>query len=87
VGLANALYHAKGLAATETRAAFDRARVMIEQAEGLGDHIEDPLLLYSVLYGFFIAKFVNFDGDAASALARQFLAHAEQQKLGIACWA
>ena len=78
VGLANALYHAKGF--TETRAAFDQARVMIEQAERLGEHIEDPLLLYSVLYGFFIAKFMNFDGDAACALARQFLALAEQQK-------
>ena len=80
VGLANALYHSKGVAAAETKAAFDQARVMIEQAERLGEHIEDPLLLYSVLYGFFIAKFINFDGDAACALARQFLALAEQQK-------
>ena len=80
VGLANALYQAKGVTATETRAAIDQARVMIEQAERLGEHIEDPLLLYSVLYGFFIAKFMNFDGDAACALARQFLALAEQQK-------
>ena len=53
---------------------------MIEQAEGLGEHLEDPLLLYSVLYGFFIVKFINFDGDAACALAQQFLALAEQQK-------
>jgi predicted ATPase len=81
VGFANALYHTKGFAAAETRAAFDRARVMIEQAEGSGEHIEDPLLLYSVLYGFFIAKFINFDGDAACALALQFLALAEQQKV------
>ncbi len=80
VGLANTLYHSKGFAADETRAAFDQARVMIEQAERLGEHVEDPLLLYSVLYGFFIAKFMNFDGDAACALARQFLALAEQQK-------
>ena len=80
VGLANALYHSKGVAAAETIAAFNQGRVMIEQAESLGEPIEDPLLLYSVLYGFFIAKFINFDGDAASALARQFLALAEQQK-------
>ena len=80
VGLANALYHAKGVAAAETRAAFDQARVMIEQAEALGERVEDPLLLYSVLYGFFIAKFINFDGDAALPLAQQFLALAEQQK-------
>ena len=68
------------MAATETRAAFNQARVMIEQAERLGEHLEDPLLLYSVLYGFFIPKFINFDGDAARALAQQFLALAEQQK-------
>jgi DNA-binding winged helix-turn-helix (wHTH) protein/predicted ATPase len=80
VGLANALYHAKGPATAETRAAFDQARVMIEQAEALGEAAEDPLLLYSVLYGFFIAKFINFDGDAACLLAQQFLALAEQQK-------
>ncbi len=80
VGLANALYHTKGTTATETRAAFNQARVMIEQAERLGEHVEDPLLLYSVLYGFFIPKFINFDGDAARALAQQFLALAEQQK-------
>ena len=80
VGLANSLYHTKGMAAAETKAAFDQARVMIERVEGLGEHVEDPLLLYSVLYGFFMVKFINFDGDAASALARQFLALAEQQR-------
>jgi class 3 adenylate cyclase/predicted ATPase len=80
VGLANSLYHAKGFAAADTKAAFDQASAMIEQAEALGEHVEDPLLLYSVLYGFFIAKFMNFDGDAACALAQQFLALAEQQK-------
>jgi predicted ATPase len=80
VGLANAQFHSKGVAAAETIAAFNEARLMIEQAESLGEHIEDPLLLYSVLYGFFIAKFINFDGDAASVLAQQFLALAEQQK-------
>ncbi len=80
VGLANALYHTKGMAAAETKAAFDQARVMIERVERLGEHVEDPLLLYSVLYGFFMVKFINFDGDAASALARQFLALAEQQR-------
>ena len=80
VGLGNALFHAKGAAAAETKAGFDKARVMIEQAEALGEPLEDPLLLYSVLYGFFIAKFIDFDGDAACPLARQFLALAEQQK-------
>jgi predicted ATPase len=80
VALANALMHTKGYAAAETKASFDKARSLIEQAEELGEPTEDPLLLYSILYGFFIAKFINFDGYAARALACQFLALAEQQK-------
>ena len=80
VGLAFALYHAKGMAAAETKVAFDQARALIDQAEMLGEHVENPLLLYSILYGLFIAKFIAFDGDAAYALATQFLTLAEQQR-------
>jgi predicted ATPase len=80
VGFANSLYHTKGAAAPETNEAFDQARLLIEQAEALGEPAEDPLLLYSVLYGLFIAKFMAFDGDAACALATQFLALAQRQK-------
>ena len=79
VGLANTLYHTKGIAAAETKAAFDDARQLIERAEALGEPPEDPLLLYSVLYGFFMQKFIAFDGDAARALGTQFLTFAEQQ--------
>jgi DNA-binding winged helix-turn-helix (wHTH) protein/predicted ATPase len=80
VGLANALMSTKGQAAAETIAAFDHARTLIEQAEAFGEAAEDPLLLYSVLYGFFIQKFIAFNGVAACTLARQFLALAEQQR-------
>ena len=80
VGFANSLMHTKGQGATETRAAFDHARALIERAEALGEPPEDPLLLYSVLYGFFLKSFIAFNGDAAYALARQFLGLAEQEK-------
>jgi class 3 adenylate cyclase/predicted ATPase len=80
VGLANALYHTKGFSAVETKAAFDHARAMIDRSEALGEHVEEPLVLYSILYGFFIAKFIPFEGEAARALASQFLELAEQQK-------
>jgi DNA-binding winged helix-turn-helix (wHTH) protein/tetratricopeptide (TPR) repeat protein len=80
VGLAIALYHTKGFSSVETQAAFNQARAMIEQAEALGEHVEDPLLLYSVLYGFFIAKFIPFEGETAYALASQFLDLAQQRK-------
>ena len=80
VGLANALMYTKGWAAAETKAAFDHAHALMEKAEALGEPAEDPLLLYSVLYGFFLQRFISFNGDAACTLARQFLALAERQK-------
>ena len=80
VALANALMHVKGYAAAETKASFDRARSLIEQAEALGEPIEDPLPLFSVLYGFWTATFVAFNGNVMRELAVQFLALAEKQE-------
>ena len=50
IALITPLIHVKGYAAPETKAAAERARVLIEQAEGFGEPPEDPLLLFSVLY-------------------------------------
>ena len=79
VALANALMHTKGYASPDTKASFDRARSYIERAEALGEPPEDPLLLFSVLYGFWVGNFVAFNGDALRSLAAQFLALAEKQ--------
>jgi predicted ATPase len=79
LALINPLLHVKGYAAPETKAAAERARLKMEQAEALGERLEDPLLLFSVLYAFWIANVVAFDGDAALALAGQFLTLAKQQ--------
>ena len=79
VALITPLIHVKGYAAPETKAAAERARLLIEQAEALGEPPEDPLLLFSVLYGFWVANFVAFNGDAVRELAAQFLALAEKQ--------
>ena len=73
------LMYVKGYVAPETQAAVERARLLIEQAEGLGEPPEDPLLLFSVLYGFWTASHVAFDGDKMRKLAAQFLALAEKQ--------
>jgi predicted ATPase len=80
VGLASALIHTKGYAAPETKASFDQARLYIERAEGRGEPPEDPLLLFSVLYGFWAASLVAFNGDVVCELAAQFLALAEKQR-------
>ena len=79
VALITPLFHVKGYAAPETKAAAERARLLIEQAEALGEQPEDPLLLFSVLYGFWVANLVAFNGDAMRELAVQFLALAEKQ--------
>src|SRR5262249_11024983 len=54
VALITPLLHVSGYAAPETRAAVERARLLIQQAEALGEPPEDPLLLFSVLYGFWV---------------------------------
>jgi class 3 adenylate cyclase len=77
--LISPLLHVKGYAALEPKAAAERARLLIEQAEALGEPLEDPLLLFSVLYGFFIANFNAFNGNAMRKLALEFLALAERQ--------
>src|SRR6185312_4751381 len=61
LALVNALMHTKGHAAPETIASLDRARAFIEQAESLGESPEDPLLLFSVLYGFWVANYIGFN--------------------------
>jgi predicted ATPase len=74
------VFHLKGHAAPETKATAARARLLIEQAEALGEPPEDPLLLFSVLYGFWVASFVAFDGEGVRELAGQFLSLAEKQE-------
>jgi class 3 adenylate cyclase/predicted ATPase len=79
VALISPLLPVKGYAAPETKAAVERARLLIEQAEALGEPPEDPLLLFSVLYGFWVANYVAFKGDVMRELAAQFLTLAGKQ--------
>src|SRR5262249_1304290 len=73
VALITPLLHNKGHAAGETRGAAERAYQLIEQAEALGEHPEDPLLLFSVLYAVWTSNYVAFKGDLIRKLAMQFL--------------
>ncbi len=79
VALIHPLQHVKGQASPETKAAAERARLLIEQAEAMGEPPEDSLLFFSVLYAFWVANYVAFSGDAVRSLAAQFLALAEKQ--------
>jgi class 3 adenylate cyclase/predicted ATPase len=80
VALITPLMHVKGYAAPETTAAAERARDLIEKAKALGETAEDSLLLFSMLYGIWVARHVAFDGDVMRSLAAQFLALAEKQE-------
>ena len=44
-----------------------------------GEPPDDPLLLFSVLFGFWVANFVAFDGDLVRDLAGKFMELAEKQ--------
>jgi len=79
VALLTPLVHVKGYAAPESKAAAERARLLIEQAEALGEPSDDPLLLFSVLYSFWVASFVAFNGKVMRELAAHFLTLAEKQ--------
>ena len=80
VALITPLIHVKGYAAAETKAAAAQARLLIEQAEALGELLEDPLLPFSVLATFWAANLVAFNGDVVCDLAAQLLALAEKQR-------
>ena len=83
VALIAPLIHLKGYAAPETKSAEERARLLIETAEAIGKAPDDPLLLFSVLYGFWVANIVAFNGEAARHLAAQFLELAKKQGTAI----
>ncbi len=78
VALTGALMHIKGYAAPETKAAEERARLLIEQAQVLGERY--PMSFLSILAGFWAANFIAFNGEACQNLAEQILTIAEEKR-------
>ena len=74
VAVIGPLLWVKGHSSPEAKAATERARVLIEEAEALGEPPENPLLLDTVLYGAWAANAAAIDGDALLSHAAQFLA-------------
>jgi predicted ATPase len=79
VAIITPLIHIKGYAAPETKAAIEQARLLLEQAEALKERPEDPLLLFAVLYGVFIASVAAFNGDVCRDVTAHILELAEKQ--------
>jgi predicted ATPase len=80
IALIPPLIYVKGYSAPETKAAVERARFLMEQAEALGESPEDTMLLFLVIYGCWVANLGAFNGDALRELATQFLTLAEKQQ-------
>jgi predicted ATPase len=79
VALITPLLHVKGYGSPEARAAAEQARLLIEQAQALGEAPDDLLLPFAALYGIWVTYVVAFDGDRARQIAEQFLSLAEEQ--------
>ncbi|WP_456837379.1 tetratricopeptide repeat protein [Bradyrhizobium sp. USDA 4486] len=71
----NTLMHVKGYGSAETKGAVAEVTRLIDEAERLGERLEDDSLLLSALFGQWIVNFIRFDGDAAKEIAARFLAH------------
>jgi predicted ATPase len=79
VALLTPLFHVRGYSSAETKAAAEQARLLIEQAQTLGEAPDDPLLPFAALFGIWVTFFAAFDGDMARGLAEEFLSLAEKQ--------
>ena len=63
----------------KTKAAIERAEALIEEAEAFGEDLDDPLLLLSVLYGFWTANLFGFNGKNLIEISQRIMALAERQ--------
>jgi predicted ATPase len=60
--LVTVLLHVKGYTAPETKAAAERGLLLIKQAEAIREPVDDPLQLFSVLYGLWGASLTASKG-------------------------
>ena len=77
------LINTKGMAAPESKAAVERANLLIEQAEARSEPPEDPLLLLSVLFGYWLANMVGGSVEACRDVATRILGLAEKQQASV----
>jgi class 3 adenylate cyclase/predicted ATPase len=79
VAVITPLIHIKGYSAPETKAAIEQARFLLEEADALGETPGDPLALFEVLYGAFVANVMAFNADVSREIAVHVLELAEKQ--------
>jgi predicted ATPase/class 3 adenylate cyclase len=76
--LASGLMLIKGYSSPDAIGAFEKARSMIQNAESLGDPLEDPLLQFSVMYGLWVSSYVAINVEKLRERAEEFLGLAEK---------
>jgi hypothetical protein len=76
--LASGLMLIKGYSSPDAIGAFEKARSMIQNAESLGDPLEDPLLQFSVMYGLWVSSYIAIDVEKLRDRAEEFLGLAEK---------
>src|SRR5262249_24148650 len=79
VALITALRISKGHGAPEPKVAAERVRLLIETAVALGEPPDDPLLLFSVLFGFFVESTTAFNANVSREIAVHVLELAQKQ--------
>jgi hypothetical protein len=68
---------------TGTRAAVERAQALIERSGEIGEPPDDPLLLFSVLYGLWVANYVALNVNVILGLAIHFQMLTHKEKTAI----
>ena len=79
VALITPLVRVAGQSSVPAREAAERASRLIAEAEAEGEALDDPLLLFGVLFATMIAKITAFEGRVTLDLADSFSALAEKQ--------
>ena len=77
-GLISAMMFSRGYTSAATKCALRQAQALIDRAERLGELVDDPQSLYTVLEGFFYVNHIAPSGGAALEIAQRYLALAQK---------
>ena len=77
-GLISAMMFSRGYTSPATRAAVRQAQALIDRCEKLGEPVDDPQSLFTVLEGFFYVNHIAPSGGAALEIAERYLMLAQK---------
>jgi class 3 adenylate cyclase/predicted ATPase len=74
------IMHLQGYSSPEAKMATERARLLIEHAQAMGEPPKNPLLVYTILLGAWTTCTMAFNGDGLCSLAAQIIETAQKQQ-------